>query len=168
MNFGRISDSLQIIGNFGVILGLLFVGFQLYQDRELKRAELSFASINSAIDVAIAGIGEDPQQTVAKSVENPESLSNADLFELSRLYRAEFLVSRQIYLMQLFGLFPEGLGERLDDQFLTVPGANYVRSELGNFTLNPAIEEKWMTVLSDPESIHGLRNYLATLRNDGT
>ena len=40
MNSARINDSLQIIGLFGVIASLVFVGLQLKQSHEIALAEI--------------------------------------------------------------------------------------------------------------------------------
>lgn len=45
MNSNRVTYWLQIGGNLALLVGLVFVGVQLYQDRQLKRAELVLGNV---------------------------------------------------------------------------------------------------------------------------
>ena len=44
MESKRLIDPVQIGGNLGILVGLIFVGLQIQQDRELKRAELPYSN----------------------------------------------------------------------------------------------------------------------------
>lgn len=80
MERNRVTTWLQLGGNLAVLVGLLFVGFQLYQDRELKRAELIFAGFDTTQNRMIALLGEDPQRALVKAATEPEQLTEEEAY----------------------------------------------------------------------------------------
>jgi len=74
------ADWLQILGNIGIVIGLFFVGVQLYQDRQLKEAELTSAYFESRIQANIAAMGENPQASIVKAATNPEAMTPEDAY----------------------------------------------------------------------------------------
>lgn len=59
MNVGKLHDWLQIVGLFGVIASLIFVGLQLKQDRDIAIAAAYQARTSSASD-SLASIADNP------------------------------------------------------------------------------------------------------------
>jgi len=80
MDTSKAANWLQIIGNVGIVLGLVFVGFQLYQDRQLKLAELSAGYFDSRILANSASMGEDPQKSIVKAAISPSTMTAEDAY----------------------------------------------------------------------------------------
>jgi len=64
MNSGKINDWLQVVGLFGVIASLLFVGLQMKQDREVAQSAVSQARTELNVQF-ILGIAENPNSASA-------------------------------------------------------------------------------------------------------
>ena len=62
MESSKVGYWLQVGGNIGILLGLVVVALQLYQDRQLKAAEMVMAQLDNAIQIRLALMGEEPPQ----------------------------------------------------------------------------------------------------------
>jgi len=80
METQKLAHWLTIVGNLGIVVGLFFVGFQLYQDRQLKQAELSSAYFETRILSNIAAMGEEPQKSIVKAATNPDQMTPEDAY----------------------------------------------------------------------------------------
>ena len=79
-------DWLQILTNFGVILGLLLLLYELNQSRELVQAQVVDGVYNAGVTRNLALLGENPQVAIAKSVFYPEQVSEAEAVVLVQFY----------------------------------------------------------------------------------
>jgi len=64
MNSAKLNDWLQVIGLFGVIASLLFVGLQMKQDREIALSQATQARTDTTIQ-SIMGAAENPYYMAA-------------------------------------------------------------------------------------------------------
>lgn len=78
MNNDKIMDWMQILAGAGVIAGLIMVGLQMKQNEEMLRIQIMSDYYNSYVD-AEASFTIDHAKAFQKSVENPASLTNADM-----------------------------------------------------------------------------------------
>ena len=157
-------DSIQYLANIALVMGLVFVGFQLYQDRQLKVAELAFESMNSAILVSLASAGENPQVALAKAIDQPEALTTEELVQLDSIYTTDLLFQRQIHLMELLDIFPEGRDGVSNRNFMTPSGVAYLKETLGFWEISEFQRERLETLLNDDASATGFKTYLNRLR----
>ena len=90
MNSEKLADWLQVLGNFGLIAGLVLVAVQIQQNTEIAKAQI--VSDDKAVQVALklALIGENPAVTLAKVVESPDELTTKDFLILENLQMANF------------------------------------------------------------------------------
>lgn len=100
MNAGKMSNWLQIGANLGIILGLVLVGFQLKQNSDLLRVQLLYEESQSFINHERLMMGENPAETWAKALENPDGLSPAEfrimdayLYAMSEQWRTSHRLS---------------------------------------------------------------------------
>ena len=77
MTSNTVTTWLQIFSNIGVVIGLFFVGFQIIQDRELKRAELTTVLFSENRETERAKMGDNPAPVIAKVLKN-ETLTEED------------------------------------------------------------------------------------------
>jgi hypothetical protein len=80
MDTRKLADWLQILGNVGIVIGLFFVGFQIYQDRQLKRAELAAGYFENRILANSVAMGEDPQVSIVKAAVDPDAMTPEDAY----------------------------------------------------------------------------------------
>ena len=107
MKESRMASWLQMAGNLAILLGLLFVGLQMHQDRQLKRAELAWAGYESAINAKLALLGENPQEAVVRAAYQPDDLSAEDAYVLYLIARIELMKLQRSNLMEELGVTPQ-------------------------------------------------------------
>jgi len=79
MDSNKISNWLQVAGNFGLLAGLVLVGFQINQNTEFARTNLTAQSYELAMQMGLARMGENPEAALAKAASDPESLTDEEL-----------------------------------------------------------------------------------------
>lgn len=97
----------QTLSNIAVILGIVFVGWQLYQDREMKRAELITSTLQDEYARAIAIMGENPSITLSKLAEDAELDSNERIIVNSFFYTQHLTWLRKSILEEM-GMLKDG------------------------------------------------------------
>ena len=70
---------LQVIGNFGLILGLMLVAVQIKQASDLARVQMGHDGWLALMAIRQGEMGENPQFVIAKMRLNPEALTDAEL-----------------------------------------------------------------------------------------
>ena len=98
---------LQVGANIGLLLGLVFVGLQLYQDRQLKTAELIAGSLQEHHDRNVALMGDDPASTLSK-LDSSEALDDRDEFIAGAYFDARFANWSRNSILENLGLLSAG------------------------------------------------------------
>ena len=75
MNYGKLSNWLQVSANIGIVLGLLLVGVQLKQNSDLVKIQLLYEESYRAIELETKVVGENAAGVWAKSITDPKSMS---------------------------------------------------------------------------------------------
>ena len=78
MNLEKTSHWITILGNAGLLIGVALVIFQINQNSQLVREQLSQARWTDDLNLHLAMMGENPAAAVAKAIENPSALSVED------------------------------------------------------------------------------------------
>ena len=86
---GKLGGWVQALGNIGILIGLFFVGLQLQQEKELKRAEFVAANFHKVTDGWLAVLGEDPASSLERLSFHPEELTDRDLIVLDAWFRLD-------------------------------------------------------------------------------
>ncbi|MFT6045623.1 MAG: hypothetical protein ACI9WC_001324 [Arenicella sp.] len=94
---------LQVGANIGLLLGLVFVGLQFYQDRQLKTAELIAGSLQQHHDRNISLMGDDPASTLSK-LDSHEELDDRDEFIAQAYFDARFANWSRNSILENLGL----------------------------------------------------------------
>ena len=84
MKIGNWNDRLALVAHFGVIAGLVFLGFEIQQNTTQLRAEASY-SINEALSMLNAGVYND---SVFADI---MVRGDADFYSLNQTERAQFI-----------------------------------------------------------------------------
>ncbi len=107
MKSTALSYWLQVGANIGLLLGLVFVGLQLYQDRQLKTAELIAGSLQEHHDRNVALMGDDPASALSK-LDSSEVLDDRDEFIAGAYFEARFANWSRNSILESLGLLSSG------------------------------------------------------------
>lgn len=81
-------DWVQILSNFGVLLGLGLLIFELNQSSDLTQAQVVDGTYDAVVFRNLALLGESPEQALARSIFRPDELTEDDVIVLSQFYTA--------------------------------------------------------------------------------
>ena len=104
-------NSLQIASNVAVFCGLIVVGFQMSQDRQLSQAQLISDGRISRVERELALFGEDPAPVVAKSILEPENLSDAEILIIHSYLFAAIVHEQRQYNLVFNGVYEDLFGD---------------------------------------------------------
>jgi hypothetical protein len=90
VNSEKLVHWLQIIGNFGLIAGLVLVAVQIQQNTEMTKAQMISEDRGIAVALKLAVLGENPAKAVAKAIDSPGQLTTEDMFVLTSLQLANY------------------------------------------------------------------------------
>jgi hypothetical protein len=71
----KVVDWLQILGNLGLVVGLVLVGFQLKQNSEILKTQVLMDESRRSVDQEWTIVGEEGARVWAKSIATPTELS---------------------------------------------------------------------------------------------
>ena len=95
----------ELIGGIAIIVSLVYVGYQVRQNTILVRAELNSNALDSWIDIDASKQSESFASTLAKSIENPQELTAAEILELDGYlftYIDQLVRDRDLYNLGIF------------------------------------------------------------------
>jgi len=96
---------LQLGANIGLIVGLVFLGLQMRQDRELKRLEFVMNTFETSLERTLAEMGENPMKSVEKAVYRPEEMSPQDVLVVTALLNNSYISWWRGTVMEELGVF---------------------------------------------------------------
>ena len=92
-------DAFEIVGMIAIIASLVFVGYQLNQDRVIARAELTSDSFHFVVELNQTLTEPAFAKTFAKMLDRPEDLSLDEKIQIDRLFTSvNILYVRECYL----------------------------------------------------------------------
>jgi hypothetical protein len=127
MNQTRLRDWLEIVGIFSVVAGLILVAFQINQSSFLVRAELGSNAYDRMVSVDQTFIDANFAEVWAKSYEQPEDLTFAEMIQLEGyltslldyLESEKWLYDLDIYEGSIDLLIPYFVGPIIGNRFAT-------------------------------------------------
>ena len=108
----ELGQAITILANVGVLAGLILVALQIQQNTVLVRAELISNATDAWIDIDASKQSENFASVLAKSIENPQELTSAEIIELDGYlftYLDQLLRDRLLYDLGVFDDPPEDL-----------------------------------------------------------
>ncbi len=97
----------DLLAAFGVIVSLLYVGYQVKETRKAVRAATAQARTDLGIQLISARWTSDIADLLMTSVDDPESLSKADKFKLKGFFTAHVRHCMNMFYQQQEGLLDE-------------------------------------------------------------
>lgn len=108
MKTEKLNRWLSVGGNFAVLIGLIVVAYQINLETELARVQL-FSDATTAInEFNHALLGDNPTEVVAKSMEDPHSLTTAEMQVMDAYLTTALYEIRRLEILQREGLLAEG------------------------------------------------------------
>ena len=88
MNWERVGQSLQVISNVGVIIGLLLVAAQMRQTSDAIRASRLDVWNLGGVQVDVGTMGDNAAEALATALSQPARLTEGQLYQLIMVYDA--------------------------------------------------------------------------------
>ena len=107
MNLSSIADMADLLAALGVILSLIYVGYQLKETRKAGRAATAQARTDLGVQLISARWTTDIADLLATSVDDPNSLSKVDKFKLKGFFTAHVRHCMNMYYQQREGFLDD-------------------------------------------------------------
>ena len=105
MDVDRLNRWITLGANIGILVGLILVGYEIKQNSALVRAQIVATAFSDAQALAIAKMGEDYPGALARSIEDPATVTRADVVALEAALAARLLDFRRNGIMEEIGVF---------------------------------------------------------------
>ncbi|MCZ6655856.1 MAG: hypothetical protein O7C67_01035 [Gammaproteobacteria bacterium] len=106
MDTTKIANWMQIFGNLGLLVGLILIALQINQATYLVRSQLVSDQYSDRMAARGAMMGENPADTFAKAVVEPEQLTDAELVVMDAWMTREISYWRRVKLLTDSGVYP--------------------------------------------------------------
>ncbi len=109
MSLTDLADLGEILAALGVVASLIYVGYQIRETRKAVRAATAQARTDLGVQLITTRYTSDISELLTRSLEQPNSLSPADMFKLKSFFTAHVRHCQNLYYQKEQGL--------LDDYF---------------------------------------------------
>ena len=96
---------LHVLGNIGIVAGLVLVSVQIRDSNRIASAEMFSASVDTVVSLNIAQLGETPHQSMTRVLYEPSSASVEDLYVADRVYDALFRALVRVHVLDQLNLY---------------------------------------------------------------
>jgi hypothetical protein len=107
MNIDRASQAVQLAANVGVILSIVFLAYQIGEQRELIKAQTRTVVSSDAIGLLVSEATDEGLVSAERRSWDGEELSPDDRFRLDRISRAWFRYYGNVFYQNRIGLVDE-------------------------------------------------------------
>src|SRR4029453_7745661 len=107
MNIDRVSQGVQLAANAGVILSLVFLAYQIGEQRELMKAQTRIAISSEVIGLLVSEATDEGLLSAERRSNAGEELSPEDRFRLDRISRAYFRYWENVHSQYRKGWYDE-------------------------------------------------------------
>ena len=162
MESSRLGYWLQVGANIGILLGLVFVGLQIQQDRELKRVEMVSRMVTDLFERELAAIGDEPYRAIVKAASNPEELTEEEIYVYQTYLNVILLGWHRRKSMEQNGLFDSSWQETtgIPVEAMTKPGAKYLAERLESGYFPKALSDRLLADVRNPDFANRFQQYL--------
>jgi hypothetical protein len=154
---------IETVGVTAVVLSLIFVGVQLWQDRLLARSQLGAESLEAFNSIMLETLDPEFAEVFAKMVEDPNNLTTAEMVQLNGfLQSVKVLFVRECYLVQR-AVFEECAGI-IGAQVPRIFGNSYAKSWWRARWQSGGVLEDWVNSLVEEQDPTAQRDDFALIR----
>jgi len=105
MDMDRLNRWITLGANVGILIGLCLVGYEIRQNSALVRAQIVATAFADQKALAIAQMGDDYPRVLARSVEEPGSMTLEDVAVVQSALEAQLIEFRRNGVMEEVGVF---------------------------------------------------------------
>ena len=103
MDSSRAAIWLQMVGNLGLIIGLVLVAVQIKQNNDLAKAQLLSDGWLASAQWSIAQFGENPAASISRASVAPDQLTDEDLVVLEQVLIAHANMGQRMIALDSAG-----------------------------------------------------------------
>jgi hypothetical protein len=107
MNLTNLADIADLLAATGVIISLVYVGYQLKETRKAGRAATAQARTDLGVQLIAARWTTDIAELLVQSLDDPASLSKADSFKLKGFFTAHVRHCMNMFYQQREGFLDD-------------------------------------------------------------
>jgi len=96
-----------ILGNVGVIVGILLLAYELHQNGDMMRAQTRSEISQGAINLLALSVNDGSFQSILRRGRSGEELSEDEQFQFQRYYNAWFRYWENMHYQYRIGLYDE-------------------------------------------------------------
>jgi len=105
MDMDRLNRWIALAANVGILVGLILVGYEIRQNSALVRAQIVAAAFSDQVALAIAQMGDEYPNALARSVGQPNSATLEDVVVLQAALEARFGELRRNAILEEIDVF---------------------------------------------------------------
>jgi len=105
MDMDRLNRWITLGANVGILIGLILVGYEIRQNSALVRAQIVAAAFSDQKALAIAKMGDDYPRALARSIEEPGTMTLEDIAVVQSSLEAQLTEFRRNGIMEEVGVF---------------------------------------------------------------
>ena len=113
MDTDKVNRGLTLAANVGVIGGLILVAFQINQNTQITRAQITNDYYLADMQLELAMMGDDPASSWTKAVYTPNELTNEDAAVVDRYFNFGLVQIQRLQKMHELGLADEDWESRI-------------------------------------------------------
>jgi hypothetical protein len=130
LDTAKLNDWLQVIGLFGVVASMVFVGLQMKLDREIARSEAFQARAESTADTLLSMSQNEAYVSVQAAIDsgNPETVTEKELVAYAVAMTGGMYLWENSYYQYRDGFLPEDHWTRTRRQMKSILAESISRS----------------------------------------
>jgi len=101
-------DWLHVLGNIGIVAGLVLVSIQIRDSNRIASAEMFSASVDTVVSINIEQLGDIPYQSMTRVLYEPNAATVEDLYIADRIYDALFRALVRVHVLDQLDLYGGG------------------------------------------------------------
>jgi len=105
MDMDRLNRWIALAANVGILIGLILVVYEIRQNSALVRAQIAATAFSDQKALAIAKMGDNYPQVLARSIKDPASVTLEDVAVHQAALDAQMLEFRRDAIMEELGVF---------------------------------------------------------------
>ena len=104
MDTDKFNHGLTLAANVGVLAGLILVAFQIHQNTEITKAQITNDYYLADMQLELAMMGDNPAVSWTKAIYTPDDLTNLDAAVVDRYFNYGIVQIRRLQKMHELGL----------------------------------------------------------------
>jgi len=169
MQLEKTSHWLMIIGNFGLLVGVILVALQLNQNSELTREQLNYAMWTDRMNLQLAMMGENPAIVMAKATETPSEITVEESKVLDAVYLYWVFLEVRNALMIERGMALDEMASTYDPAaprssiHISVLGNEYFKARFAAHGMGPDLTPRVQNLMDSLSGKESLVRYEQTM-----